>query len=151
MTRRTFEHLYAVPMDIQKRKARIEKLETIQAEGPATLSDTVKSSTDAGNATILCHAVIRGQDIGFNRTEQHIAALRRELDQLQRRYREDYAAACTLIEQCGDPRLRIALHCRCLDGMQWGEIAGQMAKAGFYMGEDNIRKLVDRWMVDNLG
>lgn len=55
MTKTEFLALGAVPKDIAKRKARIERLEQIIACA-GTVSDTVQSSLDAGNATILGHA-----------------------------------------------------------------------------------------------
>lgn len=56
MDKKTFVRAYALPIDIEKRAKRIEKLEQLQAAGPDTVSDTVKSSMDAGNATVLCSA-----------------------------------------------------------------------------------------------
>ena len=60
MTPREFRKLYAIPYDIERRKLRIERLEAMQAEGPQSASDVVKSSRGEGNACIIGHATVTG-------------------------------------------------------------------------------------------
>ncbi len=77
LTPREFRKLYAIPYDIEKRQRRIEQLEAIQAEGPQSASDVVKSSSGEGNACILSHATVTGTDISFTRREDEIKQLKR--------------------------------------------------------------------------
>lgn len=125
MTTKEFLRLWAVPEDIRRRKARAEKLRQVIEQAP-TVSEAVKSSIDAGNATILGHAVVRGtEDMSGYRAQ--IKALEGQIEAKNKRYMRDFPEAVQRIEEIEDPSLRVAMHLACLEGYSWDEIAGRLS------------------------
>lgn len=146
MDKKTFVRAYALPIDIEKRAKRIAKLEQLQAAGPDTVSDTVKSSMDAGNATVLCNATVRGRDPEYDRRE----ALIRELRTKQAQARADYGECVRLVESCTDAAVRVALQVVCLEGGSYADAVAEFARRGVSKDRDALRKTVWRWIDEHI-
>lgn len=124
MTTKEFLRLWAVPEDIRRRKARAEKLRQMIEQAP-TVQEAVKSSIDAGNATILGHAIVRGtEDTAAYRAQ--VAELERQIEEKNQAYMAAYPEAVRQIEAVEDPGLRVALHLACLEGYSWDEVAARL-------------------------
>lgn len=146
LTPREFRKLYAIPYDIEKRQRRIEQLEAIQAEGPQSASDVVKSSSGEGNACILSHATVTGTDISFTRREDEIKRLKRTNVQ----QRKKYMYGLSLIESCDDCELRALLTAVCSEGKKPQIVAVELMEKGMDVGPEAIRSRVDRWIKKNV-
>lgn len=146
MDKKTFMRLYALPLDIEKRQRLIARLEQLQAAGPDTVSDTVQSSIDAGNATVLCHATVRGRDAEYERRE----VLIRDLRQKQIQARADYAAGVKLIESCTDASVRVTLQVVCLEGGSYNDAACEFRRRGIPKDREGLRKAAQRWIAENV-
>lgn len=143
---REFRKLYAIPFDIEKRQRRIEQLEALQADGPQSVSDVVKSSTGEGNACILGHATVTGTDISFSRREDEI----KRLKQVNRAQRAKYMRGQELIERCDDCELRAILTAICSEGKKPQEVAIELMERGVDLGPEAIRRRVERWINQNV-
>lgn len=146
LTPREFRKLYAIPYDIEKRQRRIEQLESIQASGPQTASDVVKSSSGDGNACILTHATVSGTDISFTRREDEIKRLKRTNVQ----QRKKYMYGLSLIESCDDCELRALLTAVCTEGKKPQIVAVELMEQGVDIGQEAIRRRVERWINQNV-
>ena len=146
LTPREFRKLYAIPYDIEKRQRRIEQLESIQASGPQTASDVVKSSSGDGNACILTHATVSGTDISFTRREDEIKRLKRTNVQ----QRKKYMYGLSLIESCDDCELRALLTAVCTEGKKPQDVAVELMERGLDLGPEAIRNRVERWIKRNV-
>ena len=146
LTPREFRKLYAIPYDIEKRQRRIEQLESIQASGPQTASDVVKSSSGDGNACILTHATVSGTDISFTRLEDEIKRLKRTNVQ----QRKKYMYGLSLIESCDDCELRALLTAVCTEGKKPQIVAVELMEQGVDIGPEAIRRRVERWINQNV-
>lgn len=145
MTPREFRKLYAIPYDIERRKLRIERLEAMQAEGPQSASDVVKSSRGEGNACIIGHATVTGTDAAFSRREEEIRYLRKK----NREQRAEYANAVRLVENCEDVELRAMLSAVCIEGKKPQDVAVELMEQGVDIGAEAIRRRVERWINQN--
>lgn len=142
MTQREFRKLYAIPYDIERRKLRIEKLERIQADGPQSASDVVRSSRGEGNACVLGHATVTGTDIAFSRREEEIRLLKKKnCEQLA-----EYTEAVRLVENCDDVELRAMLSAVCIEGKKPQEVAVELMESGIDVDPETIRKRIERWI-----
>lgn len=146
LTPREFRKLYMLPYDIDKRQRRIEQLESIQASGPQTASDVVKSSSGEGNACILTHATVSGTDISFTRREDEIERLK----SINRQQKEKYMYGLQLIEACEDVELRSILSAVCAEGKKPQDVAVELMEKGMDVGPEAIRSRVDRWIKKNV-
>lgn len=146
MDKKTFMQLYALPLDIEKRAKLIARLEQLQANGPDTVSDTVQSSTDAGSATVLCHATVRGRDAGYARRE----VLIRELRGKQAKAKADYDAGVKLIEGCTDAAVRVTLQVVCLEGGSYEDAACEFRRRGISRERDTLRKAARKWIDEHI-
>ena len=142
MEKKTFMRLWAIPMDIEKRARRIAQLEQLQADGPQTVSDVVKSSSGEGNATIICNATVRGTDSDYLARERLIS----EMKEAQIRSRKVYAEGVRLIEGCDNPAVRMTLQVICLEGGSYRDAADECHLKGIPAGPDALRKQVKRWL-----
>lgn len=147
MTKKDWMQLAYLPADIDARAARIRRAEELQTEGPANVSDTVQSSTDAGEATILCHATVHGRDAAFDAREQRIAGMTAVLRRMQEQYRNDYAEACAAIEAEADPEMRVLLHAVLLEGKRYADYE---RRSFGEVSEDAARMRVTRWVEKQL-
>lgn len=145
LTPREFRKLYMIPYDIDKRQRRIEQLESIQASGPQTASDVVKSSSGDGNACILTHATVSGTDISFTRREDLI----QQLKEINRRQKAKYLYGQQLIESCEDCELRAILTAICLQGKKPQEVSTELMEQGVDIGAEAIRCRINRWIRKN--
>lgn len=143
---RELRKLYAMPYDIEKRQRRIEQLEALQAEGPQSASDVVKSSSGEGNACILSHATVTGTDISFSRREDEI----RRLKQTNAQQKKKYLYGMSLIENCDDCELRALLTAVCAEGKKPQAVAVELMEQGMDVGADAIRCRINRWIQKNL-
>lgn len=143
---REFRKLYAMPYDIDMRQRRIERLEALQADGPQSASDVVKSSTGEGNACILGHATVTGTDISFSRREDEI----RRLKLRNQEQRQKYLYGQWLIEQCDDCEMRAMLTAICSEGKKPQEVAVELMEQGVDIGPEAIRRRVERWIEQNV-
>lgn len=146
LTPREFRKLYMMPYDIDKRQRRIEQLESIQASGPQTASDAVKSSSGEGNACILTHATVSGTDISFTRREDLIQRLK----EINRQQKAKYLYGQRLIESCEDCELRALLTAVCTEGKKPQIVAVELMEKGMDVGPEAIRSRVDRWIKKNV-
>ena len=146
LTPREFRKLYAIPYDIEKRQRRIEQLEYIQASGPQTASDVVKSSSGDGNACILTHATVSGTDISFTRRDDEIKRLKRTNVQQWKKY----MYGLSLIESCDDCELRALLTAVCTEGKKPQIVAVELMEQGVDIGPEAIRRRVERWINQNV-
>lgn len=146
LTPREFRKLYMMPYDIDKRQRRIEQLESIQASGPQTASDVVKSSSGEGNACILTHATVSGTDISFTRREDEIKRLERTNVQQWKKY----MYGLSLIESCDDCELRALLTAVCTEGKKPQIVAVELMEQGVDIGPEAIRRRVERWINQNV-
>lgn len=146
LTPREFRKLYMMPYDIDKRQRRIEQLESIQASGPQTASDVVKSSSGEGNACILTHATVSGTDISFTRREDLIQRLK----EINRQQKAKYLYGQRLIESCEDCELRALLTAVCTEGKKPQIVAVELMEKGMDVGPEAIRSRVDRWIKKNV-
>lgn len=144
MTKKDWLHLASVPDDIRRREARIARLERQQADGPICASDTVQSSTDAGDATIICHATVHGIDTAYDQRQQRLAGMRAALQRINDTYWQDYAEACESIEREPDPVMRCILHDVLLENKSYTDAYPQDNTA------DASKKRVYRWIEDRL-
>ena len=142
MDKKTFMRLWAIPLDIEKRARRIAQLEQLQADGPQTVSDVVKSSSGEGNATIICNATIRGADSDYIARERLIS----EMKAAQVSSRKAYAEGVRLIEGCDNPAVRTTLQVVCLEGGSYKDAAAECHLKGIPAGPDALRKQVKRWL-----
>lgn len=150
MTRVEFLSLHAQPLALAQMARRITRMEAIQANGPVAVSDTVKSSIAAGSATILCHAVVRGQDAAYTKREAQLGRMRAAHKAAADAYAANYPAACDLIDACQNAVTRAALHAVALDGQSYRAAADALAAAGLGVTDENdLRKRVRRWMDAN--
>lgn len=145
MTPREFRKLYAIPYDIERRKLRIERLEAMQAEGPQSASDVVKSSRGEGNACIIGHATVNGTDAAFSRREEEIRYLRKR----NREQRAEYTEAVRLVESCEDVELRAMLSAVCIEGKKPQDVAVELMEQGVDIGAEAIRRRIERWINQN--
>lgn len=146
LTPREFRKLYMMPYDIDKRQRRIEQLESIQASGPQTASDVVKSSSGDGNACILTHATVSGTDISFTRREDLIQRLK----EINRRQKAKYLYGLQLVETCDDCELRALLTAVCTEGKKPQAVSVELMEIGIDLGPEAIRRRVDRWIEQNV-
>lgn len=146
LTPREFRKLYMMPYDIDKRQRRIEQLESIQASGPQTASDVVKSSSGDGNACIMTHATVSGTDISFTRREDEIKRLERTNVQQWKKY----MYGLSLIESCDDCELRALLTAVCTEGKKPQIVAVELMEQGVDIGPEAIRRRVERWINQNV-
>lgn len=146
LTPREFRKLYMMPYDIDKRQRRIEQLESIQASGPQTASDVVKSSSGEGNACILTHATVRGTDISFTRQEDLIQRLK----EINRQQKAKYLYGLQLVETCDDCELRALLTEVCTEGKKPQAVSVELMEIGIDLGPEAIRRRVDRWIEQNV-
>lgn len=146
LTPREFRKLYAIPYDVEKRQRRIEQLEALQAEGPQSASDVVKSSSGEGNACILSHATVTGTDISFSRREDEI----RRLKQTNAQQKKKYLYGMSLIESCDDCELRALLTAVCAEGKKPQTAAVELMEQGVDIGAEAIRRRVERWINQNV-
>ncbi len=146
LTPREFRKLYMMPYDIDKRQRRIEQLESIQASGPQTASDVVKSSSGDGNACILTHAIVSGTDISFTRREDEI----KRLKSINRQQKAKYMYGLQLIEGCEDVELRSILSAVCAEGKKPQDVAVELMECGIDLGPEAIRNRVERWIKKNV-
>lgn len=147
MTKRDWQRLAYLPADIAARAERIRRAEALQADGPAIVSDTVQSSTDAGDATINRHATVRGRDASFDAREQRITGMTAMLHRMQEQYAHDYAEACEAIEAEDDPEMRVLLHAVLLDGKRYADYE---RRSFGEVSEDAARMRVTRWVEKQL-
>lgn len=145
MTQREFRKLYAIPYDIERRKRRIEKLERMQADGPQSASDVVRSSRGEGNACVLGHATVTGTDIAFSRREEEIRLLKKK----NREQLAEYNEAIRLVENCDDVELRAMLSAVCVEGKKPQEVAVELMERGLDIDAEAIRQRVYRWIKKN--
>lgn len=145
MTQREFRKLYAIPYDIERRKLRIEKLERMQADGPQSASDVVRSSRGEGNACVLGHATVTGTDIAFSRREEEIRLLKKK----NREQLAEYSEAIRLVENCDDVELRTMLSAVCVEGKKPQEVAVELMERGLDIDAEAIRQRVYRWIKKN--
>ena len=144
MTKKEFMSVWALPVDIRQRTKRIKKLREL-IENAGAVSETVQSSVDAGNATIICHSVVSGkQEMAAER--EHLRRLERELAEKNAELARNYPAAVEIIESCPEPDLRCALHLHCLDGEKWETVAAIIGKSS----GDAWRKAVDKFLTEAL-
>lgn len=129
--RQAWRHLYALPLDMRKREARIRQLETLYRQALAQ---------EAQAAAAACPAVPV--------LSARLARQRAALEQAQRDCWQQYQQAAAAIERCPDPLLRAVLHGRCLEGKSYPALAGELARAGIPATADALRKAVDRWLAD---
>lgn len=146
MTQREFRKLYAIPYDIERRKRRIEKLERMQADGPQSASDVVRSSRGEGNACVLGHATVTGTDIAFSRREEEIRLLKKK----NREQLAEYTEAVRLVENCDDVELRAMLSAVCVEGKKPQEVAIELMESGIDVGPEAIRSRIERWIKKNV-
>lgn len=142
LTPREFRKLYAIPLDIEKRQRRIEQLEALQAEGPQSASDVVKSSSGEGNACILGHATVTGTDVSYSRREEEI----KRLKQLNRQQLAKYMRGQELIERCDDCELRAMLTAVCSEGQKPQAVAIELMERGVDVSAEAVRRRVERWI-----
>lgn len=145
LTPREFRKLYMMPYDIDKRQRRIEQLESIQASGPQTASDVVKSSSGDGNACILTYATVSGTDISFTRREDLI----QQLKEINRQQKAKYLYGLQLVETCDDCELRALLTAVCLQGKRPQEVSTELMEQGVDIGAEAIRCRINRWIRKN--
>lgn len=146
MTKKEFLHLGDIPDDIKYRERRIKKLEAMLSDGPAAVSDTVQSSTDAGDATILCHATVRGVDKSYFDKINDLNSLRNDLENLNQKYKAQYTEAIRKIETAKDAKIRKALHLVCIEGYTYEEASRKLN----WNGEgDSVRMAISRWVEEN--
>lgn len=146
LTPQEFRKLYAIPFDIDKRQRRIEQLEALQAEGPQSASDVVKSSSGEGNACILGHATVTGTDASYSRREGEIQRLKL----INRQQRTKYMQGQRLIEQCDDCELRALLTAICSEGQKPQDVAVELMERGVDISAEAIRRRVERWINQNV-
>ena len=146
LTPREFRKLYMMPYDIDKRQRRIEQLESIQASGPQTASDVVKSSSGEGNACILTHATVSGTDISFTRREDEI----KRLKSINCQQKAKYLYGLQLVETCDDCELRALLTAVCTEGKKPQAVSVELMEIGIDLGPEAIRRRVDRWIEQNV-
>lgn len=140
MTNKEFLRLWAMPEDIRRRRARAEKLRQMIEQAPA-VAEAVKSSVDAGNATVLGHTIVRGTwDTSAYRAQ--LAALEAQIEEKNRAYMQAYPEAVSRIEAAADPGLRAALHLVCLEGCTWDEAAARLGRGS----AESWRKAVTRFL-----
>lgn len=142
MTAREFRKLYAIPYDVEKRKQRIERLEALQADGPQSASDVVKSSHGEGNACIIGHATVSGTDAAFSRRDEEIRLLKKKNSEQLAKYTE----AIRLVENCDDSELRAMLSAVCIEGKKPQEVAVELMESGIDVEPETIRKRIGRWI-----
>ena len=97
MTKKEFRALWAVPIDIDARRRRIERMQAMLDDAPMVV-DTVQASSDA--PAYGMHTVkITGIDTA-GRAEKRtvLAKLQADMQQRNKQYRADYAQAVELIE-----------------------------------------------------
>lgn len=147
MKPREFRQLHAIPYDIESRKRRIRRLESMQADGPQPASDVVKSSHGEGNACILGHATVSGTaDIAYNERENEIRRLKKLNAEKERLYME----GLRIVEACDDTILRGMISDLCIEGKKPLEVAISLAEQGYDIDADAIRRRVDRWVEQNV-
>jgi hypothetical protein len=140
-----FKHLRAFRADIESRKRMISKLQEQIDRGPVDVSDTVQSSSDAGSATIICHATIHGQDIGYIQKKNRLEKAIEDLSEKNIRYSNALEKASAEIESERDPLLRSAMRMFCLDGAGYEEIAEKLGGSG-----DAWRKQIHRFFDEKI-
>lgn len=146
MKPREFRQLHAIPYDIEARKRRIKRLETMQADGPQPASDVVKSSRGEGNACIMGHATVSGTDIAFSRREDEIQRLKK----LNAEKDAAYMEGLRIVETCDDVVLRGMLSDVCIEGKKPQEVAVALTEQGYDIDAEAIRRRVDRWIDQNV-
>jgi len=142
MTRKDWQKLprqKAYIMDLQQQ---IDTLQTMLDEWP-TITDTVSSSTDEGNASHLCHAVISGNAPGYTTTAEKLRGLKSWLCIRKAEYATSYANAVEAINAEPDPEMRLILSDRLLKGKSYKRMARE---TGYRVEDVTIRSRVDRWI-----
>ena len=102
MTKKEFRGLWAVPLDMDARRKRMEQMQAMLDDAPVVV-DTVQASSAApayGMHTVRITGI------------------------------EAYAQAVEMIEAIEDADLRTAVHMVCLEGEGWEYLAARLGKTG---------------------
>ena len=144
MTKKEFRGLWAVPLDMDARRKRMEQMQAMLDDAPVVV-DTVQASSAApayGMHTIRITGI---EASGRAERRAVLAKLQDDMERRNRQYKADYAQAVEMIEAIEDADLRTAVHMVCLEGEGWEYLAARLDKTG-----DAWRMRVERWLDANL-
>lgn len=141
--RQEWLHLYALPLDMRKREARIRQLDALYRQAQALAE---REAVPAARETVQEPAQLRRPGECPADWAARLARQREALVQTQTACWQRYQQAAAAIERCPDPLLRAVLHGRCLEGRSYPALAGELARSGIPATADGLRKAVDRWL-----
>ena len=144
MTKKEFRGLWAVPLDMDARRKRIEQMQAMLDDAPVVV-DTVQASSAAPAYGMHTVKITGIEASGRAERRTVLAKLQDDMEQRNRQYKADYAQAVEMIEAIEDADLRTAVHMVCLEGEGWEYLAAGLGKTG-----DAWRMRVERWLDANL-
>jgi len=122
MDKKLLKSLLHLPADIAARERRIERLRTLLDELPDEVQETVQSSTDAGEATVICHATVRGRPVNTPERRE-LRELIRQQEQANALYREQMPEVTKWIEAMPDAELRVIISVKYCEDGTWADCA----------------------------
>ncbi len=144
MTKKEFRGLWAVPLDMDARRKRIEQMQAMLDDAPVVV-DTVQASSAAPAYGMHTVKIAGIETSGRAERRTVLAKLQDDMERRNRQYKADYAQAVEMIEAIEDADLRTAVHMVCLEGEGWEYLAARLGKTG-----DAWRMRVERWLDANL-
>jgi len=142
MDKKLLKSLLHLPADIAERQRRIEKLQRTLDAMPDEVQETVQSSTDAGEASIICHTTVRGRVVNEPLRDKLKSLIAMQKEQ-QAQYTESLPKMIEFLEGIPDPEIRTILSVKYVERGTWADCAKAIGNGAT---SDSVRVKFSRYL-----